>query len=381
MLFKRPTALRCVPFACAATFLLAACGGDDTLASDPTQPISARVQVIGHRGASALRPEHTLASYRKAIEDGADVIEPDLVATRDGVLVARHENEISGTTNVSALPRFASRKATRTIDGAQLTGWFTEDFTLAELKTLRARERIPQIRAANTAYNDQFEVPTFDEIVALAKQMAAQTGRTIHLYPETKHPTYFQSIGLPLEDRLVDALLKDTYTSRTATVYIQSFEVANLKSIRNRIKTSQPNWKLVQLMDEADLRPYDFVKAGDTRTYGDLSTRDGMREISTYANGVGPYKTSIIPVAADGTLQQPTQYVRYAHEAGLVVHPYTFRPENNFLPASLQDGGTPVARNAAGSVREIQAYLRAGIDGFFTDDPAVGRTAVDTFKR
>ncbi|WDR88196.2 glycerophosphodiester phosphodiesterase [Burkholderia ambifaria] len=361
--------------------MLAACGGDDISASDPTQPISAKVQVVGHRGASALRPEHTLASYRKAIEDGADVIEPDLVATRDGVLVARHENEISGTTNVSTLPQFASRKATKTIDGTQLTGWFTEDFTLAELKTLRARERIPQIRPANTAYNDQFEVPTFDEIVALAKQMSAQTGRTIHLYPETKHPTYFQSIGLPLEDRLVDALLKDPYTARTATVYIQSFEVTNLKTIRNRIKSSQPNWKLVQLMDEAGQRPYDFVKANDKRTYGDLSTRDGMREIASYANGVGPYKTSIIAVAADGTLQQPTPYVRYAHEAGLVVHPYTFRPENNFLPASLKDGGTPATRNTAGSVREIQAYLRAGIDGFFTDDPAVGRTAVDTFKR
>ncbi|KVS59789.1 glycerophosphodiester phosphodiesterase [Burkholderia cepacia] len=381
MLFKRPTSLRYVPFACAAAFLLAACGGDDDVASDPTQPISAKVQVVGHRGASALRPEHTLASYRKAIEDGADVIEPDLVSTRDGVLVARHENEISGTTNVSVLAQFASRKATKTIDGTQLTGWFTEDFTLAELKTLRARERIPQVRPANTAYNDQFEIPTFDEIVALAKQMSAQTGRTIHLYPETKHPTYFQSIGLPLEDRLVDAPLKDSYTARTATVYIQSFEVANLKAIRNRIKSSQPNWKLVQLMDEAGQRPYDFVKANDKRTYGDLSTRDGMREVATYANGVGPYKTSIIAVAADGTLQQPTQYVRYAHEAGLVVHPYTFRPENNFLPASLKDGGTPATRNTAGSVREIQAYLRAGIDGFFTDDPAVGRTAVDTFKR
>ncbi|RQS60222.1 glycerophosphodiester phosphodiesterase [Burkholderia sp. Bp8986] len=381
MLFPRPTALRCIPFACAAAVLLAACGGDDVSASDSARPISAKVQVVGHRGASALRHEHTLASYRKAIEDGADVIEPDLVATRDGVLVARHENEISGTTNVSTLPQFASRKATRTIDGTQLTGWFTEDFTLAELKTLRARERIPQVRPANTTYNDQFEIPTFDEIVALAKQMSAQTGRTIHLYPETKHPTYFQSIGLPLEDRLVDALQKDPYTARTATVYIQSFEVANLKAIRNRIKSSQPNWKLVQLMDEAGQRPYDFVKANDKRTYGDLSTRDGMREIASYANGVGPYKTSIIAVAADGTLQQPTSYVRDAHAAGLVVHPYTFRPENNFLPASLKDGGTPATRNTAGSVREIQAYLRAGIDGFFTDDPAVGRTAVDTFKR
>ncbi|OJA71939.1 glycerophosphodiester phosphodiesterase [Burkholderia ubonensis] len=380
MFFKRSFALRCVPVACATTFVLAGCGGDE-ITRDPTQPLSAKVQVIGHRGASALRPEHTLASYRKAIEDGADVIEPDLVSTRDGVLVARHENEISGTTNVSALPQFASRKTTKTIDGVPLTGWFTEDFTLAELKTLRARERIAQFRPANTAYNDQYEIPTFDEIVALAKQMSAQVGRTIHLYPETKHPTYFQSIGLPLEDRLVDALQKDPYTARTATIYIQSFEVANLKAIRSRIGSSQPNWKLVQLMDDAAQRPYDFVKANDKRTYGDLSTRDGMREVATYANGVGPYKASIIAVGADGTLQQPTPYVRYAHEAGLVVHPYTFRPENNFLPASLKDGGAASARNTAGSVREIQAYLRAGIDGFFTDDPAVGRTAVDTFQR
>ncbi|KVP39436.1 glycerophosphodiester phosphodiesterase [Burkholderia ubonensis] len=380
MFFKRSFALRCVPVACAATFVLAGCGGDE-ITRDPTQPLSAKVQVIGHRGASALRPEHTLASYRKAIEDGADVIEPDLVSTRDGVLVARHENEISGTTNVSALPQFASRKTTKTIDGVPLTGWFTEDFTLAELKTLRARERIAQFRPANTAYNDQYEIPTFDEIVALAKQMSAQVGRTIHLYPETKHPTYFQSIGLPLEDRLVDALQKDPYTARTATIYIQSFEVANLKAIRSRIGSSQPNWKLVQLMDDAAQRPYDFVKANDKRTYGDLSTRDGMREVATYANGVGPYKASIIAVGADDTLQQPTPYVRYAHEAGLVVHPYTFRPENNFLPASLKDGGAASARNTAGSVREIQAYLRAGIDGFFTDDPAVGRTAVDTFQR
>ncbi|KVG19246.1 glycerophosphodiester phosphodiesterase [Burkholderia ubonensis] len=380
MFFKRSFALRCVPIACAATFVLAGCGGDE-ITRAPTQPLSAKVQVVGHRGASALRPEHTLASYRKAIEDGADVIEPDLVSTRDGVLVARHENEISGTTNVSALPQFASRKTTKTIDGVPLTGWFTEDFTLAELKTLRARERIAQFRPANTAYNDQYEIPTFDEIVALAKQMSAQVGRTIHLYPETKHPTYFQSIGLPLEDRLVDALQKDPYTARTATIYIQSFEVANLKAIRSRIGSSQPNWKLVQLMDDAAQRPYDFVKANDKRTYGDLSTRDGMREVATYANGVGPYKASIIAVGADGTLQQPTPYVRYAHEAGLVVHPYTFRPENNFLPASLKDGGAASARNTAGSVREIQAYLRAGIDGFFTDDPAVGRTAVDTFQR
>lgn len=377
---KRPFAVLPLVLACAAALVsVTACGGEDP--PDVPRPLVAKAQVVGHRGASALRPEHTLASYRKAIEDGADVIEPDLVSTSDGVLVARHENEISGTTNVATLPQFANRKKTKTIDGAQLTGWFTEDFTLAELKTLRARERIPQFRPANTAFNDQFEIPTFDEIVALAKDMSGRVGRTIHLYPETKHPTYFQSIGLPLEGRLVDALRKDPYTARQATVYIQSFEVANLKAIRARVGGSQPNWKLVQLMDEAQQRPYDFVVAGDKRTYGDLSTESGMREISTYANAVGPYKTSIIAVGADGALQKPTNYVRDAHRAGLLVHPYTFRPENNFLPKSLKSAGTPDTRNPAGSVQEIQAYLNAGIDGFFTDDPAVGRQAVDTLKR
>ena len=298
------------------------------------------------------------------------------MSTRDGVLVARHENEISGTTNVSTLPQFASRKATKTIDGAELTGWFTEDFTLAELKTLRARERIPQVRPANTAYNDQFEIPTFDEIVALAKQMSAQTGRTIHLYPETKHPTYFQSIGLPLEDRLVDALLKDSYTARTATVYIQSFEVANLKTIRNRIKSSQPNWKLVQLMDEAGQRPYDFVKANDKRTYGDLSTRDGMREIATYANGVGPYKTSIIAVAADGTLQQPTP------PCATRTRPAPRRasvhvPPGEQLPARVAEGRRHATRNTPARCARSRR-LRAGIDGFFTDDlpPSAARPSI-----
>ncbi|MCL9843015.1 glycerophosphodiester phosphodiesterase [Ralstonia solanacearum] len=344
-----------------------------------TTPI-ATVQVIGHRGAPALRPEHTLASYQKAIDDGADIIEPDLVATRDGVLVARHENEISGTTNVADLPQFTGRRTTKTIDGQSVTGWFTEDFTLAELKTLRARERIPDIRPDNTAYNDQFDIPTLAEIIALARDQSALHGRNIGLYPETKHPTYFQSIGLPLEDRLIAALRQDDFTASRTTVYIQSFEVANLKSIRNSIGGSQPNWKLVQLMGIADQRPYDFTVAKDTRTYGDLMTDQGLRGIATYANGVGPAKSSIIALDANGALTSPSDLIRNAHNAGLVVHPYTFRPENIFLPASLRSGADN-ARNVSGSIQEIQAFLRAGVDGFFTDDPAVGRQAVDTFQR
>ncbi|MCD9227915.1 glycerophosphodiester phosphodiesterase [Ralstonia pseudosolanacearum] len=343
-----------------------------------TTPI-ATVQVIGHRGAPALRPEHTLASYQKAIDDGADIIEPDLVATQDGVLVARHENEISGTTNVADLPQFAGRRATKTIDGQSVTGWFTEDFTLAELKTLRARERIPDIRPDNTAYNDQFDIPTLAEIIALARDQSALRGRNIGLYPETKHPTYFQSIGLPLEDRLIAALRQDDFTASRTTVHIQSFEVANLKSIRNRIGGSQPNWKLVQLLGTATQRPYDFTVANDARTYADLMTDQGLRDIAAYANGVGPDKSSVI-ADANGALTDPSDLIRNAHSAGLVVHPYTFRPENIFLPAALRSGADN-ARNVSGSIQEIQAFLRAGVDGFFTDDPAVGRQAVDTFQR
>ncbi|MDO3523397.1 glycerophosphodiester phosphodiesterase [Ralstonia pseudosolanacearum] len=344
-----------------------------------TTPI-ATVQVIGHRGAPALHPEHTLASYQKAIDDGADIIEPDLVATQDGVLVARHENEISGTTNVADLPQFAGRRATKTIDGQSVSGWFTEDFTLAELKTLRARERIPDIRPDNTAYNDQFDIPTQAEIIALARDQSALRGRNIGLYPETKHPTYFQSIGLPLEDRLIAALRQDDFTASRTTVHIQSFEVANLKSIRNRIGGSQPNWKLVQLLGTATQRPYDFTVANDARTYADLMTDQGLRDIAAYANGVGPDKSSVITLDANGALTDPSDLIRNAHSAGLVVHPYTFRPENIFLPAALRSGADN-ARNVSGSIQEIQAFLRAGVDGFFTDDPAVGRQAVDTLQR
>jgi glycerophosphoryl diester phosphodiesterase len=366
-----------LPLAAACAVSLTGCEEEPK----PTPEPATKALVVGHRGASALRPEHTLAAYRKAVEDGADIIEPDLVSTKDGVLVARHENEISGTTNVSTLAKYADRKVTKTIDGVQLTGWFTEDFTLAELKELRARERIPASRPGNTQYNDQDEIPTLAEVIALAKELSAQTGRTIHIYPETKHPTYFQSIGLPLEDRLVTALKADEFTTSKATVYIQSFEVANLKYLREKLGGSQPNWKLVQLMEEATKKPYDFVKAGDPRTYADLMTEAGMKEIATYANGVGPYKLSIINVDSTGAFQQPSSLVSNAHAAGLVVFPYTFRPENAFLPAPLKTEGPDSTRNPAGSIKEIQAYLDAGIDGFFTDDPAVGRQAVDTYKR
>ncbi|WP_224243517.1 glycerophosphodiester phosphodiesterase [Hyalangium gracile] len=371
-----------LPFATGCAIGLMGCGEDKKEEEPETpRPLAEKVLVLGHRGASALRPEHTLAAYTKAIEDGADVIEPDLVATKDGHLVARHENEISGTTNVAEVARFADRRKTKTIDNVSITGWFTEDFTLAELKELRARERIPQTRPGNQQFNDQYEIPTLVEVIALARQKSAETGRTIHIYPETKHPTYFQGIGLPLEDRLITVLKQDPFTASQATVFIQSFEVANLKAIRAQIGNTQPNWKLVQLMDSVEKRPYDFVVANDPRTYGDMASKEEMQKIAAYANGVGPYKLNIISVDSAGNFQKPTELVANAHAANLLVHPFTFRPENAFLHAPLKAQGPDTTHNAAGSIKEIQEYLKVGIDGFFTDDPAVGRQAVDTFQR
>ncbi len=359
----------------AAAALLAACASaPPPQAPAPAAPPAPKIKplVIGHRGASALRPEHTLASYARAIEDGADFIEPDLVSTKDGVLVSRHENDISGTTNVSTLPQFADRKRIKVVDGERLTGWFTEDFTLAELKTLRARERIPKLRPANARYDDQFEIATFEEIVKLASQGAQKRGRPIGIYPELKHPSYFRGIGLPLEEKLVSSLQGNPYT-RTAPIYVQSFESGALRTVRRLIGTSMPNVRITQLIGGANTRPADWRLAGDTRTYAAMLSPLGLREVATYANGIGPEKSLVIP--RDGTL--PTALVRDAHAAGLVVHPYTFRPENNFLPKPLQIAGDPSTRNPNGMVRELDTFIAAGVDGFFTDDPALGRRAAD----
>ena len=337
-------------------------------------PLASKVLVIGHRGASALRPEHTLASYARAIADGADFIEPDLVMTRDGVPVARHENEIGGTTDVAQHPEFTARKATRTIDGHPVTGWFTEDFTLAELKTLRARERLPQLRS--TAYDGQFQIPTLEEIIDFVAAEAATRGRVIGIIPEIKHGTYFQAIGLPMEDRVLAILAAHAYT-RTAPVEIQSFEVANLRYLRGKLGKAHPNIRLLQLLGDAAEQPYDVAAAGGTLTYGAMTTPKGLRAIASYADAIGPNIRAIIPLAADGTLGRPTSLVHDAHAAKLELHPYTFRPENRFQAKNFWQGDDPDTANAAGSVAEIRAYLDAGIDAFFTDDPAIGRKAVD----
>ncbi len=331
-------------------------------AGDTARPDAKRAPiVIGHRGASGYRPEHTLEAYRLAIRMGADYIEPDLVSTKDHVLVARHENEISGTTDVADRPEFAARKATRTIDGVPVTGWFTEDFTLAELKTLRAKERLPQVRPQNTVYDGRFQVPTLQEVIDLARTEGRRVNRRIGIYPETKHPTYFQSIGLALEGPLVRTLRRNGLAGRRAPVIIQSFETANLRTLDRMIDV-----KLAQLLD-ASGRPYDFTVAGDPRTYADLATAKGLKEISTYADGVGANKSLIVPRDATGKLLAPTTLVRDAHHAGLIVHAWTFRAENQFLPVDFRIGTDP---NARGDIyAEYELFYGLGVDGVFSDHP------------
>jgi glycerophosphoryl diester phosphodiesterase len=328
--------------------------------------------VIGHRGASGYRPEHTLAAYKLAIDMGAEYVEPDLVSTKDGVLVARHENEIGGTTDVAAHPEFASRRTTKTIDGNPVTGWFTEDFTLAELKTLRARERLPALRPANTAFDGLYEIPTLQEVIDLAK------AEDVGIYPETKHPSYFDSIGLSLEEPLVRTLDANGYRGRNAAVFIQSFETANLKQLDGMTKVP-----LVQLLD-ASGRPYDFVLAGDPRTYADLATPPGLAEIARYADGIGANKNLIVPRDSANRLLQPTDLVRNAHSARLVVHAWTFRRENSFLPEDFRQGNpaSPQYLGAPGDFpAELGLFYGLGVDGVFSDNPDVAVAVRSTRAR
>jgi len=328
---------------------------------------SAWVVVIGHRGASGYRPEHTLASYELAARMGADFIEPDLVTTSDGVLVARHEPEIGGTTDVAEHPEFADRRATKTVDGVEYTGWFTEDFTLAELKTLRAKERIPEVRQENTIYDERFEIPTFDEVLELRARLSDELRREIGVYPETKHPTYFASLGLPLEPALVKALDDAGLNHADAPVFVQSFETTNL-----RVLDAELDVPLIALL-EADGAPADLVAAGDPRTYLDLITPEGLADIATFADGIGPDKDLVIARNADDTLGEPTALVPDAHAAGLLVHPYTFRNENQFLPADLRSGGS--ATDYGDVFAEYAAFFAAGVDGVFADNPDTAVTA------
>jgi glycerophosphoryl diester phosphodiesterase len=337
----------------------------------------AKPTLYAHRGASALRPEHTLGSYAKAIADGADFVEPDLVATKDGVLVARHENAITDTTDVATRPEFASRKTRKTIDGEAHEGWFVSDFTFAELKTLRAVERLPKMRG--TAYDGQFQIVSFDEIIDFVAAEAAARGRTIGLIPELKHSTWFAQAGLPLEDRFVSTLNAHEYTRR-APVVVQSFEVANLKALRKGLGKPS-NVTLAQLVmaggayDKAS--PADVAASGGSLTYGEMVTARGLHDIAAYADIVAPNTRAVIPLAKDERLAAPTSLVTDAHKAGLAVVVWTFRPENVFLAADFRNGAGPNARNDAGSVAEIRRYLETGIDGLFSDDSALARKAID----
>jgi len=329
---------------------------------------SAGPVVVGHRGAPGYRPEHTLASYELAFRQGVDWVDVDLVPTKDGQLVARHENEIGGTTDVASHPEFASRKTTKTIDGTKLTGWFTEDFTLAELKTLRATERIPDIRPHNTVYNGRWQIATYQEVLDLTNRLSKELHRTLGTYPEIKHSTYFSAIGNPTEPKLVNILNRNGLNRPGAPVIIQSFEVTNLKELSKQVRVP-----LLQLTS-ASGAPADLVAKGDPRTYADLVTPAGLKEISTYADYLGPEKNQIIPRDAAGNLTQPSTLVNDAHAAGLKVAPYTFRNENSFLPANLRSSSDPAAWGDI--FAEEAAFLRAGIDGLFADQPDTALLAV-----
>ncbi|WP_028057840.1 glycerophosphodiester phosphodiesterase [Candidatus Solirubrobacter pratensis] len=332
---------------------------------------TAKPTIYGHRGASGYRPEHTLASYRLAARMGADYIEPDLVMTKDHVLVVRHEPAIGGTTDVAKHPEFASRRKTKVIDGVTFADdWFVEDFTLAELKTLRAVERLPDLRRRNTIYNGRYTVPTFQEVIDLRDQLSRELGRKIGIIPELKHSTYHRSIGLPLEELFVQQLRRNRLDDRSAKVTVQSFEVSNLKWLDKQI----PN-PLVQLLDAKTLKPGDVLASGGSLTYGQMATPAGLREIAKYADIASPSKDYIVPRDAAGASLAPTSFIGDAHRAGLDVVAYTFRVENSFLPLELRSSANPA--DAGNLFAEIKQFFDLGIDGVFTDNADIAKAVRD----
>ncbi|MGW2914542.1 glycerophosphodiester phosphodiesterase [Streptomyces asoensis] len=325
--------------------------------------------IIGHRGASGYRPEHTFGSYQLALDLGADIVEAgDLVPTRDGHLVCRHEPEIGGTTDVASHPEFAGRRTTKVLDGVSTTGWFTEDFTLAELKTLRAVERIPANRPHNTLYDGRWEIPTFEEVLKWQDEQTRKRGKQVWIYPETKHPTYFRKLGLGLEERVAKLLHKHGKDRKNSPVVLQSFEPSSIQRLNKLVDNP-----LVVLLSGAATRPWDFVEAGDPRTVADLITRAGLREIAGYAQGIGPTLDLVIPKDAAGNLTTPTTLVKDAHAVGLILHPYTMRNENPFLPANFRKGTDADAYGD--SFGAFRTYFATGIDGVFTDNPDTGLLA------
>ncbi|MFJ2763668.1 glycerophosphodiester phosphodiesterase [Streptomyces prasinus] len=329
--------------------------------------------VIGHRGASGYRPEHTFGAYDLALDLGADIVEAgDLVPTRDGHLVCRHEPEIGGTTDVADHPEFAGRKRTKQLDGVSVTGWFTEDFTLAELKRLRAVERIPANRPHNTLYDGRWGIPAFEEVLRWQDEQTRRRGKQVWIYPELKHPTYFRKLGLGTEELLARLLRKHGKDRRNSPVVIQSFEPTSIRRMSRLVGNP-----LAVLLSGANSRPWDFVESGDPRRVADLVTPKGLEEIASYAQGIGPTLDLVIPRDAAGNLTEPTALVRDAHRAGLILHPYTMRNENPFLPADFRRGGDPdVYGDVFGAFR---AYFATGIDGVFTDHPDTALLAREDF--
>ena len=369
--------LKCFPNAlAAAALMLALCSS--AMASESPQRLAPDVReavrasprgpaVIAHRGASALLPEHTLEAYARAIEDGADFIEPDLVMTRDGVLVARHENEIGGTTDVASHPEFAHLRTRRTVDGLPVEGWFIEDFSIDELLTLRARERLPELRG--TQHDGMYRVPMFDEIVQLVAEASKRTGRPIGLMPEIKYSSHFHARGLDPEQALLSALRAYPYTQRVP-VGIQSFEVGNLKRMRGMLDAAGiGNVFLVQLVGALDTSPYDVLLSGRVRTYREMLTPQGLAEVAGYADVIAPPQRAVLPLNGSGGLGAPTPLVAAAHAAGLAVHVWTLRPENRFLPPALRCAGGDGARCDRGAADEAVALAAAGVDAVFADDP------------
>jgi glycerophosphoryl diester phosphodiesterase len=328
--------------------------------------------IYGHRGAAGLRPEHTLGSYRIAARVGADYIEPDLVSTKDHKLVVRHEPAIGATTDVANHPEFANRRTTKVIDGITFANdWFTDDFTLAELKTLRAKERLPDVRQHNTMWDGRYSIPTFQEVIDLRASLSKQLHRKIGLIPELKHSSYFKAEGLPLEGPFVQTLRRNHIDNRRGKVTVQSFEVSNLKALNREL----PGVPLVQLFDAKALKPGDVLASGGTLTYGQMATPAGLRDVAKYADIAGPSKDYIVPRDATGRSLPPTSFIHDAHRAGLDVVPYTFRAENQFLPLELRSSADPNAYGNA--LAEYTQFFRLGVDGLFSDNPDVAKAARD----
>ena len=323
--------------------------------------------IIGHRGASGERPEHTQAAYELAIEQGADYIEPDLVVSKDGILMVRHENEISGTTNISTKPEFADRYTTKIIDGRELSGWFTEDFTYNELKTLRAKERMTEIRPDNRDYDNEFDILSFEELLKFVQRMEQKTGRVIGIYPEIKHPAYFKSIGLPHQDTLLKQLNIFGYRDASDAVFIQSFEVGALKELSDATEI-----RLVQLVHDTYAPPDKLEWTPDV-----MISPAGLKNIANYADAIGIAKSLVIDRTLLGRLDTPSDLVKNAHANDLLVHIWTMRAENYFLPEGMKSSLDPIALGDLKS--EIRAYREAGVDGFFSDHPSIALEAFNEY--